>query len=202
MSKPGYSDPLDHAFAFVAKHHPDLTGFGPATTNRSANLAVTLARYGCDEPTIVAGVLLSLMDACPVGLRSGLEAKVNEKFGPAVFVSLRDATEPRFDSEGRRRGWRTSKQEFLVHLLDADPRALDVVTANEIHWCGSSLTIIRRLGPEYLPIESGVALGDIEWWHGSLTELLATRSDWRRRDMLEQLRATSAAVARSLGESN
>ena len=140
MSKPGYSDPLDHAFAFVAKHHPDLTGFGPATTNRSANLAVTLARYGCDEPTIVAGVLLSLMDACPVGLRSGLEAKVNEKFGPAVFVSLRDATEPRFDPEGRRRGWRTSKQEFLVHLLDADPRALDVVTANEIHWCGSSLT--------------------------------------------------------------
>ncbi len=202
MSKPGYSDPLDHAFAFVAKHHPDLTGFGPATTNRSANLAVTLARYGCDEPTIVAGVLLSLMDACPVGLRSGLEAKVNEKFGPAVFVSLRDATEPRFDPEGRRRGWRTSKQEFLVHLLDADPRALDVVTANEIHWCGSSLTIIRRLGPEYLPIESGVALGDIKWWHGSLTELLATRSDWRRRDMLEQLRATSAAVARSLGESN
>ncbi len=202
MSKPGYSDPLDHAFAFVAKHHPDLTGFGPATTNRSANLAVTLARYGCDEPTIVAGVLLSLMDACPVGLRSGLEAKVNEKFGPAVFVSLRDATEPRFDPEGRRRGWRTSKQEFLVHLLDADPRALDVVTANEIHWCGSSLTIIRRLGPEYLPIESGVALGDIKWWHGSLTELLATRSDWRRRDMLEQLRATSAAVTRSLGEPN
>ena len=202
MSKPGYSDPLDHAFAFVAKHHPDLTGFGPATTNRSANLAVTLARYGCDEPTIVAGVLLSLMDACPVGLRSGLEVKVNEKFGPAVFVSLRDATEPRFDPEGRRRGWRTSKQEFLVHLLDADPRALDVVTANEIHWCGSSLTIIRRLGPEYLPIESGVALGDIKWWHGSLTELLATRSDWRRRDMLEQLRATSAAVTRSLGEPN
>jgi hypothetical protein len=201
MSNSGYSDPIDHAFAFVAKHHPDLTGFGPATTNRSANLAVTLARYGCDEPTVVAGVLHSLMDACPVDLRSGLEVKVNEKFGPAVFVSLRDATEPRYDPEGRRRGWRTSKQEFLVHLLDADPRALDVVTANEIHWCGSSLTIVRRLGPEYLPIERGVGLGDIEWWHGSLAELLATRSDWQRRDMLEQLRATSAAVARSIGES-
>jgi hypothetical protein len=201
MSNPGYSDPIDHAFAFVAKHHPDSTGFGPTTTNQSANLAVTLARYGCDEPTIVAGVLLSLLDACPIARRSGLEAKVNEKFGPAVFVSLRDATEPRYDPEGRRRGWRTSKQEFLVNLLDADPRALDVVTADAIHWCGSSLTIVRRLGPEYLPIESGVALGDIVWWHGSLAELLAIRSDWRRRDMLEQLRATSAAVARSIGES-
>lgn len=201
MSNPGYSDPIDHAFAYVAKHHAAATGFGPATTNRSANLAVTLARYGCDEPTIVAGVLLSLMDECPFDRRPGMETKINEKFGPAVFVSVRDATEPRYDPEGRRRGWRTSKQEFLVHLLDADPRALDVVTANEIHWCGSSLTIVRRLGPEYLPIRSGVVLGDIEWWHGSLAELLATRSDWRRRDMLEQFRATSAAVARAISES-
>ena len=83
-------------------------------------------------------------------------------------------------------------------MLDADPRALDLVAAREIHWCGSALTIVRRLGPEYLPAESGVSLSDLEWWHESLTELLASRTDWRRRDMLEQLRATSAAVARAV----
>jgi len=200
MSNSGYSDPIDHALSFVAKYHPDPVGFGPTTTNRPANLGLTLARYGCDEPTIVAGILHSLMDGLLEVQRQALEAKINEKFGPAVFVSVRDAVEPRFDPEGRPRGWRTAKQEFLVHLLDADPRALDVVTAGEIHWCGSSLTIVRRLGPEYLPIWSGVSLGDLEWWHGSLAELLANRSDWRRRDMLEQLRAMSAAVLRAIRE--
>ncbi len=201
MSNPGYSDPIDHAFSFVAKYHPDPTGYGPTTTNRPANVAVTLARYGCDEPTIVAGILLSLVADQPAANRQTIENKINEKFGPAVSVSVRDATEPRFDPQGRRRAWRTVKQEFLVRLLDADPRALDLVSAREIHWCGSALTIIRRLGPEYLPSSHGVTLNDLEWWYASLVELLAARSEWRRRDMLEQLRATSAAVARAVRKS-
>ena len=200
MSNPGYSDPIDHAFSFVAKYHPEPVGYGPTTTNRPANLAVTLARYGCDEPTIVAGILATLIEDGPVANRQAIEDKINEKFGPAVFVSVRDATEPRFDPNGRRQAWRTVKQQFLVHLLDADPRALDVVSVREIHWCGSALTIIRRLGPEYLPKSEGVTLTDLEWWYSSLVESLAAREDWRRRDMLEQLRATSAAVARAVRE--
>jgi len=201
MSNPGYSDPIDHAFSFVAKYHPEPTGYGPTTTNRPANMAVTLARYGCDESTIVAGILCGLVADHPGPNRRAIEEKINEKFGPAVYVSVRDATEPRFDPQGRKQAWRTVKQEFLVRLLDADPRALDLVSVQEIHWCGSALTIIRRLGPEYLPAGQGVALSDLEWWYESLVELLATRVDWRRRDMLEQLRATSAAVARAIRES-
>jgi hypothetical protein len=200
MSNPGYSDPIDHALSFVAKHHPDPIGFGPTTTNQPANVGLTLARYGCDEATIVAGILHGAVRGRSGSAREAIEAKINAKFGPAVAVSVRDAVEPKLDPEGRPRGWRTAKQEFLVHLLDADPRALDVVTATEIHWCGSSLTIVRRLGPEYLPVEANVALADLGWWHASLAELLATRSDWRRRDMLEQLRAMSAAILRALEE--
>ena len=202
MSNPGYSDPIDHAFAFLAKHRSEPTaGYGSAVANRAANLAVTLARYGCDEATIVAGILLGLMDTdSSAGARSMAE-KVNEKFGPAVMVGVRDAAEPRFDPQGRRRSWRATKQEQLVGLLEADPRALDIVTATEIHWCGSSLTIVRRLGPEYLPASSHASLGDLEWWHGSLAEVLASRPDWRRRDMLGQLRAASAALVRAMRES-
>lgn len=201
MSNPGYSDPIDHAFSFVAKYHPEPTGYGPTTTNRPANMAVILARYGCDESTIVAGILMGLVTDLPGRDRQAIEEKINEKFGPGVFVSVRDATEPRFDRQGRKQAWRTVKQEFLLQLLDADPRALDLVSVQEIHWCGSALTIIRRLGPEYLPTSQGVALSDLEWWYESLVELLATRDDWRRRDILEQLRATSAAVARAIRES-
>ena len=179
MSNPGYSDPIDHALSFVAKYHPESTGYGPTTTNRPANIAITLARYGCDEPTIVAGILLGLITDHPAHNLQVIEAKISEKFGPAVYVSLRDATEPRFDPQGRLRAWRTVKQEFLVRLLDADPRALDLVSAREIHWCGSALTIIRRLGPEYLPSSQGVTLSDLEWWYASLVELLAARVEWR-----------------------
>ena len=55
----GYSDRINHAFAFAAKHHDQQVRKGtrlPYLTH-PANVAVILTRYGCDEEIVIAGVL-------------------------------------------------------------------------------------------------------------------------------------------------
>src|SRR5258707_14002110 len=57
MTVTGYSDVINHALAFSAKHHDRQVRKGtklPYLTH-PANVAVILTRYGCDNDTIVAG---------------------------------------------------------------------------------------------------------------------------------------------------
>ena len=59
MTVTGYSDRINHAFAFAAKHHDQQVRKGtrlPYLT-QPANVAVILTRYGRDEATVVAGIL-------------------------------------------------------------------------------------------------------------------------------------------------
>jgi len=199
MTDLGYSDPIDHAFAFAAKYAP-TSSTGAQRIHRQANIAVTLARFGCDEPTIVGGILLPILEDAAQDQRGLLEDKIIEKFGPVVYVCVRDAAEPRYDPQGRRRPWRTAKQEYLARLTEAETRALDVVSVREIHWCGTALTAVRRLGPEYLPTPPEVSRADLAWWYQSLTAVLAARTDWHRRPLLDQILHTSEAVIRSIRE--
>ena len=56
----GYSDRINHAFAFAAKHHDQQVRKGtrlPYLTH-PANVAVILTRYGCREDVVVAGISL------------------------------------------------------------------------------------------------------------------------------------------------
>ena len=59
-NQPGYSDAINHAFAFAAKHHDRQVRKGmkllPYFT-QPANIAVILTRYDRDERTVVAGIL-------------------------------------------------------------------------------------------------------------------------------------------------
>ena len=60
----GYSDRIAHALAFTAKYAPTSRGpgTGPGKTTHPANVALILARHGCDETTIVAGILAVLLN--------------------------------------------------------------------------------------------------------------------------------------------
>ena len=63
MSVVGYSDRINHALAFAAKHHDQQVRKGtrlPYLTH-PANVAIILTRYGRDESTIVAGILRSMI---------------------------------------------------------------------------------------------------------------------------------------------
>ena len=60
----GYSDRINHALAFAAKHHDQQVRKGtrlPYVT-RAPNVAVILTRYGSDETTVVSGILQDVVD--------------------------------------------------------------------------------------------------------------------------------------------
>src|SRR6187399_2447313 len=100
----GYSDRINHAFAYAAKHHDQQVRKGtrlPYLTN-PANVAVILTRYNCNEETVVAGILHDVVEDC---VREGwtdamLEERIGHKFGSGVLQTALMITERRIDDDG------------------------------------------------------------------------------------------------------
>ena len=108
------------------------------------------------------------------------------------------ALEPKFDARGAERSWQACKQEYLGQLAAAEPRALDICVADELHACGSTITALRRLGVEYLHTLSRADSAQTIWWYRSMLEILDARADWPRREMLSELRILSTDLVRGL----
>ena len=199
----GYSDRINHAFAFAAKYHGAMAppGAGMDYVAHPANVAVILARYGCEQATIVAGILHHVLEETASEQRAVLEQKIADKFGPVVLAIARDAVEPKLDRRGAERSWQSCKQEYLTLLAMAEPRALDIIVADELHACGSTITALRRLGLEYLRTVSRAGSDQTIWWYRSMLEILESRSEWPRREMLSELRVLSTDLVRSLRSS-
>ncbi len=191
-----YSDPIDHAFLFFLKHYGEGSPRigSPKPPTRPMNVAVTLARCGCDEPTVVAGIVRYVFEEAAPRVRPGLEHKVEEKFGRAAYVPARDATYPKYDAIGRERPWMEYRREYIQRLTRANPATLDVVAAHEIHWTGSAVSLLERLGGEYLRGLTPASDHDLLWWYRSIGDVLAAHGEWERRPMLEELRRLSARL--------
>ena len=59
-----------------------------------ANVAIVLARYGCEQVTVVAGILHHVLEEAAPGNRPLLERKIADKFGPVALASQTvDSTE-------------------------------------------------------------------------------------------------------------
>ncbi len=196
----GYSDRINHAFAFAAKYYGAVApaGAGMDYLAHPANVAIILARYGCEQVTIVAGILHHVLEEATPGRRPALERKIGDKFGPVALAIAKDAVEPKYDLRGTERSWQAGKQEYLAQLAAAEPRALDICVADELHACGSTITALRRLGVEYLRTLSRAGSTQTIWWCRSMLEVLDARADWPRREMLSELRLLSTDLVRSL----
>src|ERR1700749_3100990 len=96
MSVIGYSDRINHAFAFAAKHHDQQVRKGtrlPYLTH-PANVAIILARYGRDTDTVGAGVLHDVVEDCvrEASSRETLEQRIGDKFGSDVLDTVLTVT--------------------------------------------------------------------------------------------------------------
>jgi hypothetical protein len=197
---PGYSDPVNHALAFAAKYYlpRGREGTGLSYLTHPSHNAIILVRYGCDEHTLIAGILHPVIMEARPELQHTLRHKVADKFGSAVITILSDSCESRHDSRGHLRQWNVYKLEYLGQLQRAGSRALDVCAASEIHQCGSLIADVRRLGGEYLPSISLASGEQIVWWYRLLLENLENRQDWSNRRMLPELRLLAAELGRQL----
>jgi (p)ppGpp synthase/HD superfamily hydrolase len=144
----GYSDRINHAFAYAAKHHDQQVRKGtrlPYLTN-PANVAVILTRYNCNEETVVAGILHDVVEDC---VREGwtdamLEERIGHKFGSGVLQTALMITERRIDDDGIEMSVDDRKDDFLQRLERASDEARWVCAADKVHKANSILSDLRR----------------------------------------------------------
>jgi len=144
----GYSDRINHALAFAAKHHDQLVrrGTRPPYFTQPANIAVILTRYGRDEASVAAGILLEVVEdyareGYPV---EWLQQRVGEKFGVDVLSLALMAAERRVDDEGTELNADERRDDVLARLALASEDARWLVAADTLHAAGSLLADLRR----------------------------------------------------------
>lgn len=148
MTVTGYSDVINHALAFAAKHHDRQVRKGtklPYLTH-PANVAVILTRYGCPDETVVAGILHDVIEDC---VRDGytsemLEQRIGDKFGANVLETVLGVTYRRQDDEGVELSGEERRSDYLERLARASESARWVCAADKIHNASTIITDLRR----------------------------------------------------------
>jgi (p)ppGpp synthase/HD superfamily hydrolase len=148
MTVTGYSDVINHALAFAAKHHDRQVRKGtklPYLTH-PANVALILTRYGRDNETVVAGILHDVIEDC-VGegyTREMLEQRIGDKFGPKVLDTVLAVTYRKVDDDGVDLSGEDRKSDYLERLAAASEEARWVCAADKIHNVASIVADLRR----------------------------------------------------------
>jgi (p)ppGpp synthase/HD superfamily hydrolase len=148
MTVTGYSDVINHALAFAAKHHDRQVRKGtklPYLTH-PANVAVILTRYGRGSDTVVAGILHDVIEDC---VRDGytremLEQRIGDKFGVNVLETVLGVTYRRHDDDGVELSSEDRKSDYLDRLTEANEEARWVCAADKVHNASSIVADLRR----------------------------------------------------------
>jgi (p)ppGpp synthase/HD superfamily hydrolase len=144
----GYSDRINHALAFAAKHHDQQVRKGtrlPYLTH-PANVAIILTRYGCDEDVVVAGILHDVVEDCvrEGWTRAMLESRVADKFGDAVLAAVLSVTKRKLDDDGNEMDRDERNADYIARVGDATEAAKWVCAADKLHNANATLADLRR----------------------------------------------------------
>lgn len=144
----GYSDRINHALAFAAKHNDQQVRRGTRSPylTQPANVAVILTRYGCDEDTVVAGVLRDVVEDL---VRGGfgddlLKERIGDKFGDQVMQLLLAVTPRRVDDAGIELSAEERRDDLLRRLTAAPKESQWIFCATSLHAIGSLLADLQR----------------------------------------------------------
>lgn len=144
----GYSDRINHALAFAAKHHDRQVRKGtrlPYLT-QPANVAIILTRYGQDDRTVVAGILHDVIEDCvrEAYTRDMLEQRIGDKFGVDVLDTVLAVTHRRVDDDGIELSAEERRDDYLERLSASDESARWVCAADKLHSTSTILADLRR----------------------------------------------------------
>jgi (p)ppGpp synthase/HD superfamily hydrolase len=148
MTTTGYSDRINHALAFAAKHHDQQVRKGtrlPYLTH-PANVAIILTRYDRDDETVVSGILHDVIEDCvrESYTRAMLVQRVGDKFGHDVLDTVLSVTLRRVDDDGVELSHDDRYDDFIERLTGASDRARWVCAADKLHNAGTILADLRR----------------------------------------------------------
>jgi (p)ppGpp synthase/HD superfamily hydrolase len=173
----GYSDRVNHALAFAAKHHDQQVRKGtrlPYLTH-PANVAIILTRYGCDETTVVAGILHDVIEDCVTKdyTRDMLEQRIASKFGSDVLEAVLAVTHRKHDDEGEEFAPEEAKKDYLERLSGANERARWVCAADKLHNANSVLSDLNRtIEPDTVWSRFKAGKRGTQWWYRAVYDRL------------------------------
>jgi (p)ppGpp synthase/HD superfamily hydrolase len=179
----GYSDRVNHALAFAAKHHDQRVrgGTRPPYFTQPANVGIILTRYGCDDAVVVAGILFDVIEDCVRdGLtRATLERRIGEKFGLDVLDIDLAITQRRSNDQGVELSPDERREDALVRLAGAREPALWVRAAAALHNAATLLADLERtIDPEsvWSRFPAGRS-GTVRWYRRLYDQLRETGFD-------------------------
>lgn len=145
----GYSDRINHAFAFAAKHHDTEVRKGARGSpyfTQPANVALILTRYGRDDVTVLAGILHDLIASAAREARPGdhILERIGTKFGTDVLETALAVVSRRADDDGVELDIEERRADLLKRLNRASERSRWVLTAVELHAAGTLLADLTR----------------------------------------------------------
>jgi (p)ppGpp synthase/HD superfamily hydrolase len=148
MTTTGYSDRINHALAFAAKHHDQQVRKGtrlPYLTH-PANVAIILTRYQRDDETVVAGILHDVIEDCvrEAYSREMLEQRIGDKFSGDVLGTVLAVTHRRVDDDGVELSSDDRRDDYLQRLEHAGESARWVCAADKLHNASTILADLRR----------------------------------------------------------
>ena len=148
MTINGYSDRINHALAFAAKHHDRQVRKGtrlPYLTH-PANVAIILTRYGRDEDIVIAGILHDVIEDCVREnyTRAMLEQRIGDKFGMTVLDTVLAVTHRTVDDGGTDLSSDERKDDYLERLIGAGEAARWVCAADKLHNAGTIVADLQR----------------------------------------------------------
>jgi (p)ppGpp synthase/HD superfamily hydrolase len=173
----GYSDRINHALAFAAKHHDQQVRRGvrlPYLTN-PPNVGIILTRYGQSDDTVIAGILFNVVkDYVDAGQSAELiDQRLGDKFGPPVLETVLAAVPRRANSSGVEFSNEERLSDYLATLTQTPEAARWVVAADALHEAASLLAEVRRtIDPSVVWQRRGGTRGAM--WYRDLVKALRT----------------------------
>jgi (p)ppGpp synthase/HD superfamily hydrolase len=165
----GYSDVINHALAFAAKHHDRQVRKGtrlPYLT-QPANVAMILTRYERDDDTVVSGILHDVIQDCVQDgySRTMLEQRIGDKFGGNVLETVLAVTYRKIDNDGVELSGDDRRADYLERLANASTEARWVCAADKIHSAASLISDLRRtVDPESVWSRFGGKAATSRWY--------------------------------------
>jgi (p)ppGpp synthase/HD superfamily hydrolase len=199
----GYSDRINHALAFAAKHHDQQVRQGtrlPYLTH-PANVAIILTRYGCDEETVVAGILHGVIEDCVTKnfTRDMLEQRIGAKFGVDVLDTVLTVTQRKHGDDGDELSSEERRTDYLARLDAAEEGGKWVCAADMLHNASSLIADLERtIEPDIVwsRFKAGKE-GTVRWYRAVLERLQELDFDAPIMRELERAVESLEGVAKS-----
>jgi len=144
----GYHDRINHALAFAAKHHDQQVRRGTRSPyfTQPANVGLILTRYGCDDTTVIAGILHDVVeDSVREGhTREMLDRRIADKFGPEILDRTLEVTQRRVNDQGIELSLDERREDCLERLAGISETSRWVRAADTLHQAATLLADLQR----------------------------------------------------------